>query len=104
MEGNRQMIEPQNKKAVTRRKAVELAAAVATFGFAMGVRPVSSMAQGKLEGKEEGKGYGKFEGKGEGKREGKGEGKWEGKGEGKGEGKWEGKGEGKGEGKFGGEE
>ncbi len=92
MEGNRRMIEPQNDKAVTRRKAVELAAAVATFGVAMGVRPVSSMAQGKLEGK------------GEGKREGKGEGKWEGKGEGKGESKWEGKGEGKGEGKFEGKE
>ena len=73
------MTELQNEKAVTRRKAVELAAAVATFGVAMGVRPVSSMAQGKLEGKGEGKGYGKFEGKGEGKWEGKGEGKFEGK-------------------------
>ncbi|MGA7383912.1 MAG: hypothetical protein WBW81_04210, partial [Methylocella sp.] len=87
--GNRQMIELQNDKAVTRRKAVELAAAVATFGVAMGIRPVSSMAQGKLEGKGEGKGYGKFEGKGEGKREGK-EGKREGKSEGKGEGKFDG--------------
>jgi Na+/glutamate symporter len=51
MEGNRLMIELSDENAVTRRKAVELAAAVATFGVAMGTRPGSSVAQGKYEGK-----------------------------------------------------
>ena len=57
------MIELSDENVVTRRKAVEIAAAVATFGVAMGIRPGSSMAQGKYEGKFDGKGEGKFEGK-----------------------------------------
>jgi hypothetical protein len=92
------------KREMTRRTTLSLAAAVATFGAAMGMRAPAAWAQGKMEGKEEGKADGKMEGKGEGKAdgkmEGKGEGKREGKGEGKAEGKREGKGEGKGEGKM----
>ena len=77
--------EPENN--MTRRATLTLAAAVATFGAAMGMRAPTAWAQDKTEGKEEGKADGKLEGKGEGKAEGKGEGKGAGKMEGKGEGK-----------------
>jgi hypothetical protein len=78
---------------VSRRATLTLAAGVAAFGVALGMRS-NAYAQGKGEGKMEGKGEGKAEGKGEGKGEGKAEGKGEGRGEGKGEGK-EGRREGK---------
>ena len=75
------------KKEMTRRTTLTLAAAVATFGAAMGMRAPAAWAQGKMEGKEEGKADGKMEGKGEGKTDGKMEGKREGKAGGKMEGK-----------------
>ena len=68
---------------VSRRDTLKLAAAIAAFGVAMGVRPADSIAQGKTEGKGEGKGSGKGEGKAGGKGEGKGGGKGEGKAGGK---------------------
>jgi flagellar biosynthesis/type III secretory pathway protein FliH len=75
------------KREMTRRTTLTLAAAVATFGAAMGMRAPAAWAQDKMEGKEEGKADGKMEGKGEGKAGGKMEGKGEGKMEGKAEGK-----------------
>ena len=67
------------EESLTRRDALKLAAAVAAFGAALGVRPANSIAQakgeGKVEGKSEMKGEGKAELKGEGKAEGKATGK-----------------------------
>ena len=76
---------------MTRRTALTLAAAVATFGAAMGMRATAAWAQGKMEGdSDERRNYDRDrdverdrdndrdrrgEGKGEGKEEGKGEGK-----------------------------
>jgi Ni/Co efflux regulator RcnB len=76
---------------MTRRTVLTLAAAVATFGAAMGMRATAAWAQGKMEGdSDERRNYGRDrdverdrdydrdrrgEGKGEGKEEGKGEGK-----------------------------
>src|SRR5437879_1484854 len=80
---------------ISRRDTLKLAAAVAAFGVAMGVRPADTIAQGKGEGKAEGKSDGKAEGKAGGKAEGKAGGKAEGKAGGKGEGKAGGKGAGK---------
>jgi len=57
--------EPAN--GMTRRSTLTLAAAVAAFGTAMGMRAPGAWAQGKMEGKEEGKADSKMEGKGEGK-------------------------------------
>jgi hypothetical protein len=54
---------------MTRRATLGLAAAVATFGAAMGMRSTPAAAQ---EPQGEGKGEGKGQGKGEGKGEGKG--------------------------------
>jgi hypothetical protein len=59
------------KPDITRRAALTLAVAVATFGAAMGMRAPNAWAQGKVEGKEEDKKEGKEEGKKEGKEEGK---------------------------------
>jgi hypothetical protein len=87
------------EQSLSRREALKLAAAVATFGAALGVRPSDSIAAGKTEGKGEMKGEGKGEMKGEGKAKAKGEGKAKAKGEGKGEMKGEGKTEGKASGK-----
>jgi hypothetical protein len=89
------------EQSLSRREALKLAAAVAAFGAALGVRPSHSVATGKAEGKGEMKGEGKGEMKGEGKAKakGKGEGKAKAKGEGKGEMKAEGKSEGKASGK-----
>ena len=63
------------QEPLTRREALKLAAAVAAFGAALGVRPASSIAQGKTEGKGEMKSEGKGEMKAEGKSEGKASGK-----------------------------
>lgn len=63
------------KPFMRRRAILALAAAVATFGAAMGMTAPTAWAQDKMEGKQEGK----AEGKREGKREGKAEGKMEGK-------------------------
>jgi len=76
---------------MTRRTALTLAAAVATFGAAMGMRATAAWAQGKMEGdSDERRNYDRDrdverdrdydrdrrgERKGEGKEEGKGEGK-----------------------------
>jgi hypothetical protein len=79
------------QSGLSRREALKLAAAVAAFGSALGVRPADSIAQAKGEGKEEGKGETKAEGKGAAKGEGKGAAKGEGKSGGKAEGKAEGK-------------
>ena len=87
------------QSGLSRREALKLAAAVAAFGAALGVRPANSIAQAKGEGKGETKGEGKGDGKGAAKGEGKGAAKGEGKGAAKGEGKGEMKGEGKGTGK-----
>ena len=76
---------------VSRRETLKLAAAIAAFGVALGVRPASSIAQAKGEGKGETKGEGKAETKGEGKGAVKGEGKGDAKVEGKGDAKGEGK-------------
>src|SRR6266540_401639 len=76
---------------VSRRETLKLAAAIAAFGVALGVRPASSIAPGKGEGKGETKGEGKAGAKGEGKGDAKGEGKGDAKGEGKGDAKGEGK-------------
>ena len=81
--------EPNNN--MTRRAALTLAVAVATFGAAMGMRATAAWAQGKMEGdSDERRNYDRDrdvgrdreydrdrrgEGKGEGKEEGKGEGK-----------------------------
>lgn len=54
----------QTKTDITRRTILTLAAAVAAFGAAMGMRAPNAWAQGKGEGKGEGKGQGKGEGKG----------------------------------------
>ena len=48
--------EPTPEQSLSRREALKLAAAVAAFGAALGVRPASSIAQGKEEGKGEMKG------------------------------------------------
>ena len=48
---------------LSRRDTLKLAAAIAAFGVAMGVRPADSIAQGKTEGKTEGKADGKADGK-----------------------------------------
>ena len=85
------------EQSLSRRETLKLAAAVAAFGTALGVRPSDSVATGKAEGKGEMKSEGKGEMKGEGKAKAKGKGKA--KGEGKGEMKGEGKGEGKASGK-----
>src|SRR5262249_8382679 len=85
------------QSGLSRREALKLAAAVAAFGAALGVRPADSIAQAKGEGKGEAKGEGKGAAKGEGKGAAKGEGKGAAKGEGKGAAKGEGKGESKGE-------
>ena len=86
--------EPKNNM-MTRRTALTLAAAVATFGAAMGMRATAAWAQGKMEGdSDERRNYDRDrdverdrdrdydrdrerrgEGKGEGKEQGKGEGK-----------------------------
>jgi hypothetical protein len=95
-ERNEQSPEPAG---VSRRDTLKLAAAIAAFGVAMGVRPADSIAQGKTEGKTEGKTDGKTEGKAGGKAEGKSGGKTEGKSGGKTEGKSGGKTEGKSGGK-----
>jgi hypothetical protein len=87
--------DPIPEESLSRREALKLAAAVAAFGAALGVRPANSFATGKEEGKGEMKG----EGKGKAKAEGKGKAKGEGKGDAKGMGKAEGKGEGKATGK-----
>jgi hypothetical protein len=87
------------QSGLSRRDTLKLAAAVAAFGAALGIRPASSIAQGKGEGKSEMKGEGKTEMKSEGKGTGKATGKGAGKATGKGEGKVEGKTEGKGTGK-----
>jgi len=76
---------------LSRRDTLKLAAAVAAFGAALGVRPASSIAQAKGEGKSDAKGEGKGDAKGDGKGAAKGEGKGDAKGEGKGEGKASGK-------------
>ena len=76
---------------LTRRTTLTLAAAVVTFGAAMGMRATAAWAQGKMEGdSDERRNYDRDrdvgrdreydrdrrgEGKGEGKEEGKGEGK-----------------------------
>jgi hypothetical protein len=93
--------EPTPEPSLSRREALKLAAAVAAFGAALGVRPANSIAQGKEEGKGEMKTEGKAKAKGEGKAKTKAktEGKAKAKGEGKGEMKTEGKGEMKTEGK-----
>jgi hypothetical protein len=87
------------EESLSRREALKLAAAVAAFGAALGVRPANSLATGKEEGKGEMKGEGKAKAKGEGKAKAKGEGKTGAKGTGKAEGKGEMKGEGKATGK-----
>ncbi|MGD0288232.1 MAG: hypothetical protein ABSC63_01040 [Candidatus Binataceae bacterium] len=78
------------KPQITRRAVLTLAAAVAAFGAAMGMRASTAWAQGKIEGKCEPE-YGEFEGKMEGKFQGKMEGKFDGRMWGKFEGKREGK-------------
>ena len=56
------------KPDITRRAALTLAVAVATFGVAMGMRAPNAWAQDKVEDKKEDKKEGKEEGKEEGKR------------------------------------
>ena len=83
------------QSGLSRRETLKLAAAVAAFGAALGVRPASSIAQGKTEGKGEMKSEGKGEGKAAAKAEGKTAAKAEGKSAAKAEGKTEGKASGK---------
>jgi hypothetical protein len=91
----------ERSKEITRRATLTLAAAVATFGAAMGMRASPAWAQDRTEGKAEGKvkGESRVQSKAEGKV--KGESKAEGKAEGKvkGESRIQGKAEGNVQGK-----
>jgi uncharacterized protein (DUF2147 family) len=82
----------ERRKEITRRATLTLAAAVATFGAALGMRASPAWAQDRIEGKLEGKVKSKAEGKLEGKVKSKAEAKLEGKLQSKAEGKVQGKG------------